>query len=211
MAKLKKSESDRLYVDGKSGEWAEIVVKLCIESGIDIPIIKKWFAKGPTIGKYLTFPLVIMKMAEEVLDNNRSFFKTIGDVIRTFMYVGAVVVYRLIIKNKDTSWSRPWGEANYKALVRMQEAITDIQVFQDNVKEIQTYYDLVKDKLMEREKFECLCKELIKSVPEIKRDALITAYNSILNNEKVPFLRVVGGHGGYRDGAGRKKVASDLG
>ena len=210
MTKLTKSKTGKMYLNGKNGEWIDEVVNRCEESGIDIPIIKSWFKKAPTIGKYLTFPIALLKMAEEIMDNNRSFFKSIGDVFRAALYIGMLVIYRMITMHKDKSFSSSWGEANYLELVHMQEMVSDMQECEGRVRLMKNYWENVEQNYMSIEKFREACNGIIEKAPEDKKIILRIAYEKILNKEKVTDLYPLGSHGGLREGAGRKVSASGL-
>jgi len=209
MTKLVKSKTDKQYLSGKNGEWIDEVVKICGEAGIDIPIIKSWFKKDPTVGKYLTFPVRILKMAEEIMDNNRSFFKSIGDVIRAALYIGMIVVYRLITVHKEKAFSSAWGEVNYLELIQMQELVSDMQECEGRVRLMKNYHEAVMEGYMTMDKFRDACSRIIEKAPEDKKMILQRAYEKILNKEKITEFYAIGGHGGVREGAGRKASNSE--
>jgi len=206
MAKLKKPENDRLNLEGKKGEWADECLGACRKAGLIIPIVTKWFKKDEAVSRTITIPARFLSMAEEILDNNRTEFKTLADVFRMWIYIAAILTYRMIVTNREKECFGSWGKSNYTILVQMQATIGDFQKYDNHVRVMQEYFEGVSSGQISIDSFRNMCSELIDSAPEDKKGVLWKAYAKITNREKVADLFTLGGWGGKRENSGRKKV-----
>jgi len=204
MKKNRKPSKDKMDITGREGEWADECINACEKAELTIPILYRWLKKDITVNRTVTIAARILSMAEEILDNNRKNFKTIADVLRSFIYIGTVLTYRVLVTNKQPETVGSWGKTNFISLLQMQEIIGDMQQYDNHVRVMNDYFDSVNKGHVSINKFRRMCLDLIETAPEDKKKLLLGAYGKIIRKEKVSDLYMLETHGGYRSGAGRK-------
>lgn len=196
-------------ITGREGEWADECISACKKADLTIPILYRWLKKDTTVNRTVTIAARILSMAEEILDNNRKNFKTIADVLRAFIYIGAVLTYRVLVTNKQPEAAGSWGRTNFTALLQMQEIIGDMQQYDNHVRVMSDYFESVTRGHVTIGKFRRMCKDLINTAPEDKKKLLWDALEKIIHKEKTTDLYMLESHGGYRPGSGRKVQGVD--
>lgn len=212
MVKLKKSKKSRMYIDEdkenqhweKDKGWVDACLDAVKKAGLIIPIVYSWYKGEPTATIHIVVPVKYIGMAEEILDNNRKFFKTVSDVFRAHLFAGGLLNYKNIMTRNNKDSFGVWGKTHYVIMLQMQTVLSDLQQ-QEHI--LNTMEQYSKNKTMKHERFRSLCRSIIDSVPEENRAFFEEAYNRLRLKESISDLRELEIHGGPRENAGRKATA----